>query len=198
MQRDLDRAQDLKFTDERDPVQGLNGNKSKGRTIMASSRMLALLGLLAVAGYQNRDRLSEMLRNATGGGAGAGPDSPASQTSKGGGLGEVLGGLFGTTGSSGDLRGGLGDLIDQFTGAGQEGKAKSWVEAGSNQALEQTDLERALGEDTIESLTNQTGLSRDELLSRLQSVLPDAVDKLTPEGHIPTETELERWASGRR
>ena len=163
---------------------------------MASSRMLALLGLLAVAGYQNRDRLSEMLRNATGGAAGAQPNSPDGQA-KGGGLGGVLGGLFGTAGSSGDLRGGLGDLIDQFTGAGQKEKAKSWVETGSNQNLEQSDLERALGEDTIESLTNQTGLSRDELLSRLQSVLPDAVDKLTPEGHIPTETELERWASGR-
>jgi uncharacterized protein YidB (DUF937 family) len=32
----------------------------------------------------------------------------------------------------------------------------------------------------------QTGLSRDELLKRLSQVLPEAVDKMTPEGRLPT------------
>jgi uncharacterized protein YidB (DUF937 family) len=158
--------------------------------------MLALLGLLAVAGYQHRDRLGEMLRKATGSNGRTQPGNSGAQTPDGGGLvGDVLGGLFGTAASRGDIRGGLGDLIDQFTGAGQKEKAKSWVETGSNQNLEQADLEQALGDDTIDNLTQQTGLSREELLSRLRSVLPDAVDQLTPEGHLPTEDELERWAS---
>ncbi len=56
---------------------------------MASSRMLALLGLLAVAGYQNRDRLSEMFNKAKQGNG----DSAAGQSS--GTLGNMLGGLFG-------------------------------------------------------------------------------------------------------
>lgn len=174
---------------------------------MASSRMLALLGLLAVAGYQNRDKLGELLGGVTGAGKddpggpqGAGDGKP--QAAGGGLLDGVLGGLFGgaagggTTGAgrSGDVSGGLGDLVDQFKEHGQGETAKSWVERGPNRDVDPDTLENALGSDTIDALTRQTGLSREELLSRLRSVLPTAVDKLTPEGRLPTETEVARWA----
>lgn len=154
---------------------------------MASSRMLALLGLLAVAGYQHRERIGEMLRNATDGlnkdapqGDSAGTSSEASSS-----LGSMLGGLLGAGTSGNDIRGGLGDLIDSFTGAGQRETAQSWIEAGPNRQLGTTDLAAALGEDTIQSLSSQTGLTREELLSRLQSVLPEAVDQMTPDGRLP-------------
>ena len=47
--------------------------------------------------------------------------------------------------------------------------------------------------DTIDEIAAKTGLSRAELLSRLQSVLPTAVDKLTPEGRLPTDAETIQW-----
>ena len=153
---------------------------------MASSRMLALLGLLAVAGYQNRDRLSEMFNKAK-----QGNGTPAADQSadSGGTLGNMLGGLFGG-GSPGDLGGGLRDLLDSFTGAGRGETAKSWVDTGANRKLSSRDLEETLGEETLSALSQQTGLSRTELLARLETVLPEAVDKLTPEGRLPTESEL--------
>ena len=46
----------------------------------------------------------------------------------------------------------------------------------------------------METLAQQTGLSREELLSRLKAVLPTAVDKMTPEGRLPTEAEAGAWA----
>ena len=118
---------------------------------MASSRMLALLGLLAVAGYQHRDRIGEMLRNATDGlnkdtrqrdSAGASPEAS-------GGIGGILGGLFGAGTGGNDIRGGLRDLIDNLTGAGQRETAQSWIETGPNRRLGTSELEAALGEDTI-------------------------------------------------
>jgi uncharacterized protein YidB (DUF937 family) len=151
--------------------------------------MLALLGLLAVAGYQNRDKIGEFLgqMNRPGGGTnpdgtprpGIAPDSP---------LGNILGGLGGLFGSANvdNLKGGLSDLYDRFTGTGHDREARSWVETGPNQQIAATDLEDALGADTIAALESQTGLSRDELLSRLQAVLPTAIDKMTPEGRLPT------------
>jgi uncharacterized protein YidB (DUF937 family) len=175
---------------------------------MASSRMLALLGLLAVAGYQNRDKLGELLGGVTGAGGGNAPDpqggrlgSPASggpQATGGGGLGGLLGGLFGGAAGGGapgggDIQGGLGDLLDQFNGRGQGETAKSWVERGPNRDVEAGALEETLSSDTIDALARQTGLSREELLSRLKTVLPTAVDKLTPEGRLPTEAEVSRW-----
>jgi uncharacterized protein YidB (DUF937 family) len=165
---------------------------------MASNRMMALLALLAVAGYQNRDRLGEMLGRVTGAGAGnrvpgAPGTNPAGNTGNGG-LGGLLGDLFeGKVGGS-SVSGGLGDLIDTMSGRGQRDVADSWVKTGPNRQLDAGQLEEALGADTLETLTKQTGLSREELLSRLQTVLPTAVDKMTPEGRLPTDTEVNSWA----
>jgi uncharacterized protein YidB (DUF937 family) len=150
--------------------------------------MTALLALLAVAGYQNRDKLGEMLGRVTGQGAGGGSQAPGASA---GGLGGLLGGLFGGGGQG--MAGGLGDLIGNITGNGHGDVANSWVQSGPNKELGTAQLEQALGSDTIEQLTTQTGLSREELLARLKSVLPTAVDKLTPQGRLPTEAETAQW-----
>jgi uncharacterized protein YidB (DUF937 family) len=153
-----------------------------------SSRMLALLGLLAIAGYQHRDQLSGWL------GKLRGPGSQANPQGNDGSQEGPLSGLqnaFGGDGSSG-IAGGLRDLIDRFTGTGQEEVAQSWVRTGPNQQPSLSQLEQALGEETIDALTRQTGLSRSALLERLQAVLPNAVDSLTPEGRLPTDNRQEQ------
>ena len=153
-----------------------------------------MLAFLAVAGYQNRDRLGEMLGRVTGqrSNDGEGP-LQGTDSSNSGGLGGLLGGLFGGSAGGAGISGGLGELIDSIAGKGQGEVAKSWVRTGPNQDLDTNQLADALGNDTITQLTGQTGLSRDELLSRLKSVLPTAVDKLTPEGRLPTEAETSQW-----
>ena len=159
---------------------------------MASNRMLALLGLLAVAGYQNRDRLGEMLGRITGGGSGNQPGGPSARGSAGG-LGDLLGGLLGGNAAGRDVSGGLSDLQETMAGRGHRDAADSWVQRGPNRELNAAQLEDALGPDTLEALGKHTGLSRGELLSRLQKVLPTAVDKMTPEGRLPTEAEVNSW-----
>jgi uncharacterized protein YidB (DUF937 family) len=168
---------------------------------MASNRMMALLALLAVAGYQNRDRLGEMLGRVTGGAAGGrAPGAPGSDPAPNppqGGLGGILGGLFGGGAGGSNVSGGLGDLIDAMAGRGHRDVADSWVKTGPNRQVDTSELEDSLGEDTLEKLGQQTGLSREELLARLQAVLPTAVDKMTPEGRLPTESEVSAWAAQR-
>jgi len=167
-----------------------------------SSRWLALLGLLAVAGYQNRDKLGQLLGGATGAGtapSGAtgippigGSDARQNGQSAGGGLLDGLRNIFtGGAGAAagGGLLGGLSDILDRFNNAGQGEVANSWIKDGPNREPTRSERESALGEDGIEALTRQTGLDRDELLERLRSVLPAAVDRLTPEGRLPTEAE---------
>jgi uncharacterized protein YidB (DUF937 family) len=147
--------------------------------------MVALLGLLAVAGYQNRDKLAEMFRKI----------GEKSGTGQPGGLGGVLGNLGGLLGGStpgGVVSGGIGDLLERFKEAGQGDTAESWIKAGPNKSIAPDELERALGSDVIDKLAQQTGLSRHELLSRLSRTLPEAVDKYTPEGRIPSEEEAPR------
>jgi uncharacterized protein YidB (DUF937 family) len=146
--------------------------------------MTALLGLLAVAGYQNRDKIAEML-------SGLGQSKPGGATGAAGGAGglsgvlEQLRGSLGGAGAGGLLGSGLGELIDRFKQNGQGATADSWVGTGPNQPVTPSQLEQAIGPDVLATLEQQTGLSREELLTRLSRELPDAVDKYTPQGRLP-------------
>lgn len=160
--------------------------------------MTALLGLLAVAGYQNRDKLAEMLGGGNQGAPGASGQQGAGQGAGqsgmgglGGGLGSLLGGLGGG-GVGGLLSGGLSDLMERFQQNGHGEVAKSWVGHGPNQEVAPQQLEQAIGPDVMASLSQQTGLSREELLARLSKNLPTAVDRYTPEGRIPLAEEASR------
>jgi uncharacterized protein YidB (DUF937 family) len=152
--------------------------------------MVALLGLLAVAGYQNRDKIAEMLGGRSQG-SGSPPGPLNQQGAQGGVLGN-LGGLLGGASAGSVLSGGLRDLIERFKQSGQAEAADSWVKTGPNQPIGSDHLEQAIGPDVLSTLSERTGLSREELLARLTRELPDAVDKFTPEGRLPTEDEAAR------
>ena len=148
--------------------------------------MTALLGLLAIAGYQNRDKIAEML-----GGLGQGKPGAAGQGGLGGLLSQLKSSLGGAS-AGGVLSSGLGELLDRFKQSGQGETAESWVKTGSNKPCTPSQLEQAVGPEVLDTLSKQTGLSREELVSRLCRELPDAVDKYTPQGRLPTEAELAR------
>jgi uncharacterized protein YidB (DUF937 family) len=146
--------------------------------------MTALLALLAVAGYQNRDKIAEMLK-----GAQSGATVPG-RTDSAGGLGGILGDLGAKGGVGGILGGGLAELLERFKQSGQGDVADSWVKTGPNKEIAPNQLETAIGPDVLDTLSEQTGLSREEILRRLSQELPTAVDRYTPAGRLPTHAEL--------
>src|SRR5512139_4074349 len=125
-----------------------------------------------------------------------GPGGPTNAGMPGGGLGDLLssglGGLLASGAAGGVLSGGLNELLKQFQQSGQGDVAKSWVGTGPNKSISPNDLAKTLGADQIDTLMAQTGMSRDELIAGLSQVLPEVVDKLTPQGRVPTEQELSR------
>lgn len=149
--------------------------------------MVALLGLLAVAGYKNRDKITEFL----GGRNQASGDAPGPQGTQGG-APRNSGGLSGAASIGSVLSGGLRDLVDRFKQNGQAAAADSWVNTGPNQSIGSENLEQVIGADVLGTLAQRTGLSRKELLVRLTRELPAAVDNFTPEGRLPTEDEAAR------
>ena len=142
--------------------------------------MTALLGLLAIAGYQNRDKLAEMLK-----GASSNPTPGGAQQPGQGGLLGNLGGMLGGAGVGGLLNGGIGELLEKFKQSGQGETAQSWVNDGPNKDVSPPQLKQAIGPDVLAALEQQTGLSQEELLARLSRELPAAVDKYTPDGRLP-------------
>ena len=125
---------------------------------------VAMLGILA---YQNRDKIGDLIRGA----GNRDPNNP-----QGGLMDQLSKGVSGTA---------LGDILDRFRNAGVGSKVDSWVGTGPNEPIEPKDVETAIDEDTLTSLSMQTGLSRDELIARITKDLPEAVDKLTPDGELP-------------
>ena len=183
-----------------------------------SPMMMALLGLLAYkaikgGGLENMLRgspaqapaptnpggagggLGDILGGMLGGGAGRSPGGLGDILGGGsGGLGGVLGGLLGGGAAGNILNGGLRNLVGEMEENGHGGAARSWVGTGANQPVSPHDLASALGADDIDAVANQTGMSRQEVLSQLSQHLPEFVNQLTPDGRLPTDQEANsRW-----
>jgi uncharacterized protein YidB (DUF937 family) len=90
------------------------------------------------------------------------------------------------------LTGGMMDLVQQFRGAGRSDAVDSWVAPGENRVVSPEDLSEVLTEQQMAFLTKRTGLSRQELLKGLSDQLPQVVDRLTPDGRLPTAEEMQR------
>jgi uncharacterized protein YidB (DUF937 family) len=195
---------------------------SSGGSGGMSPLMMALLGLLAYKALKGRGGQAVPPGGTQRPVAPGGTNQPIpSGANAPGGLGDILGGLLGgapgrapagttTSGNLNDmLRGGLGgllggaaagtvlsggldNLIKGFQQSGQGHVAQSWVGHGPNQEIAPNDLEKALGGDTLDTLSQQTGMERDDLLAGLSQYLPELVDQLTPHGRVPTEEEASR------
>jgi uncharacterized protein YidB (DUF937 family) len=140
--------------------------------------MTALLGLLAIAGYQNRDKIAEMMKNLSAKAGNALPSGAAPALP--GNLGNILAG----TSVGGLLTNGLSEMMDKFNQAGHGDKVDSWVGTGPNKDMAPADLKNALGPDMLSALARATGMSEQDLLAKLSNELPHAIDKYTPAGRI--------------
>jgi uncharacterized protein YidB (DUF937 family) len=176
-----------------------------------SPSLLALLGMAAVAGLQNRQSMNGSLRNADPNQGGA-PDPWGRHGLHGSGFGSGFGGVFpGGMGGGfvldlGDLlagkprgavvSGGLADLLRQFESAGHGRAAESWVSEGPNQPIEPDEVEQVISDDLLAELEQRTGLPRKEIVARLATGLPETVNQLTPQGRVPTEKEAEQFVIG--
>jgi uncharacterized protein YidB (DUF937 family) len=96
-----------------------------------------------------------------------------------------------TNAPAGSILGGLGDLIGKLTAGGAGPQVNSWVGPGENQPIQPGQLGSALGQNTLQDLAQRTGMSQQELLSQLATVLPQLIHHLTPNGRMPTLADLD-------
>ena len=82
---------------------------------------------------------------------------------------------------------GLSDLVERFRQGGLEEVIKSWIGTGANKPVSPEQLHHALGSETVDGLTRETGLPREDLLSQLSRLLPTVIDNLTPNGKLPDD-----------
>jgi len=181
----------------------LFGGENQQNTGGGLPMKMAVLGALAYRTIKNRGSLADMI----GGGVGGTPqqNSGAPQAGNAGGpsglTGMLSGGLGGLTGmlsqvSGGDagsaVSDGLQHLLDRFRQNGLGEKIESWISKSPNKPIAPGEVEQGMGSDMINWLTKETGMPKDQLLAGLAKYLPEAVDKLTPHGKLPTPQEAQQ------
>ncbi|MFD3947786.1 YidB family protein [Streptomyces sp. NPDC058579] len=125
-------------------------------------------------------------------------------------LGSLLGGLLGGSGQQGAAGGGnilgsllgalmagggkgaadgsnpLGGLMDMLTKSGLTDQAQSWVGNGENKPVTGEQVAQALPDETLQKVAQDAGVSPQQAADEIAQVLPQAVDKLTPQGQVPS------------
>ncbi|WP_079436294.1 YidB family protein [Zoogloea sp. LCSB751] len=87
--------------------------------------------------------------------------------------------------------GGLAGLVQAFQNGGLGDIAKSWVSTGQNLPISAEQIQSVLGSSGIlQSLASQFGLDSEQVSGQLAELLPQVVDKLTPNGAIPESNDL--------
>ena len=105
-------------------------------------------------------------------------------------LGSLLGGLnnnqqSGLMSSVSGLitgSGGIGGLMQKFSGAGLGDLMKGWVSNGPNPPATAQHIEQVFGADQLQQIASQTGIDPSQISGHIAQILPQLVDKLTPHG----------------
>ena len=85
----------------------------------------------------------------------------------------------------GSQSGGLEGFVQQLAGKGLGDIVNSWVSTGQNLPISIDQLKQGLGGSALSQLAAKTGIAPDQLTSQLTQLLPQIVDRLTPDGQIP-------------
>jgi uncharacterized protein YidB (DUF937 family) len=87
--------------------------------------------------------------------------------------------------------GGLAGLVQAFQNGGLGEIAKSWVSTGQNLPISAEQIQSVLGSSgLLQNLASQFGLSSEQVSGQLAELLPQVVDKLTPNGTLPESNDL--------
>jgi uncharacterized protein YidB (DUF937 family) len=102
----------------------------------------------------------------------------------------MLGGLVGAGVTAAiqnyiEKQGGLAAVISQFEQKGLGGLVQSWVGTGHNQPIAPHQMQDVVGADLLQKLSAKTGIPVPDLLQKLSQMLPETIDKMTPDGVVP-------------
>ena len=86
--------------------------------------------------------------------------------------------------------GGIGGLVETFKSKGLNEIMSSWVSTGQNLPISGNQIQDVLGSGLIQQFAKKLGSSREEVSGSLASLLPEIIDKLSPNGSLPESGAL--------
>ena len=88
--------------------------------------------------------------------------------------------------------GGLLGLVNTLRQLGLDDVVSSWISTGENKPISSEQVQNALGEGQINQMAQNMGVSRQEVSTGLAGLLPQLIDKLTPDGKLPESSVLDQ------
>lgn len=86
--------------------------------------------------------------------------------------------------------GGLAGLVETFKSKGLGDLISSWIGTGENKSISPDQIKQALGSDKLQQIAAKVGISKDAASQHLSELLPQIIDKLTPNGKLPEAGKL--------
>ena len=181
------------------------GRRDEGSTM---SGLEDILGSLTKSGGKSSGGLDDLLGGLLGGGSGG----------SAGGLQDILGGMLGRGSSGGGgmgtkaggmnlgalaavlapvvmkllKGGGLQKLMQNAQASGLSAEADSWVGTGENQQVSPDQMKNVVGQDVVQQVAQEAGISEDEAAGVLAQVVPQVVNGVTPNGQLPSDDDLDQ------
>jgi uncharacterized protein YidB (DUF937 family) len=84
--------------------------------------------------------------------------------------------------------GGLEGIVAKFRENGLGSAVDSWVGTGANAPVTGSQITQVLGESTVQDVATKLGVDPAQASGGLASMLPELVNQLTPNGHIPANS----------
>jgi uncharacterized protein YidB (DUF937 family) len=106
---------------------------------------------------------------------------------KGGGSSQIMGALGGLVASAGGMEG----IMSKLEASGMGDKLQSWIGTGQNQEMSAAEVEQALGKEEIQKAAAEAGVSEQEAADGLAGLLPQVIDKISPDGKLPDMGQLD-------
>ena len=144
--------------------------------------------------------LGDLLGGLMGGGAGQGGNRPADlgglgmdqgQGQSGSGMGNKGGALMllllPLAMQWVQRNGGIGGVLERFRNQGYSQQAASWVSTGENEELQPQAVNELMGTEELSRMSQQLGVSQEEVSSSMAQILPEIVNQLTPQGGVPDD-----------
>jgi uncharacterized protein YidB (DUF937 family) len=85
--------------------------------------------------------------------------------------------------------GGMGAVLDKFRQKGMSSQAQSWMSTGDNQPIDGQAVEQVVGQDELRQMAQRVGVPEEEVAQAFAEIMPEMVDKMTPEGQLPQEAD---------
>ena len=85
--------------------------------------------------------------------------------------------------------GGMNAVLDKFRQKGMQRQAQSWMSTGENQPIDEQSVEQVVGQQELREMAQRLGVPEQEVAQAFAEIMPEMVDKLTPEGQLPQEAD---------